>query len=96
MLTLRIYLDDVTHDNAPLDVALGSHLLGYISEAHVPEVVAASEIFICHAQAGDVWAYATPILHASCRSTNNSARRVLQIDYCAAPLPPLLTWALTL
>lgn len=94
MVTLRIHLDPVTPDNAPLDIALGSHRRGLIPEPCVAAVVGASEICACLAEAGDIWAYATPILHASRRSTSAAQRRVLQIDYSAETLPPPLEWAL--
>ncbi len=46
----------------------------------------------CLAAAGDVWAYATPILHASAPSMSNRHRRVLQLDYAAVDLPGGLDW----
>jgi ectoine hydroxylase-related dioxygenase (phytanoyl-CoA dioxygenase family) len=94
MVTLRIHLDPVTPDNGPLDIARGSHRVGLIAEPDVPSVVAGSETCACLADAGDVWAYATPILHASRRSASAARRRVLQIDYSAEALPPPLEWAL--
>ena len=94
MLTLRIHLDPVTPDNAPLEIALGSHRKGYVSEQRVAEVVAQSPVVDCLAEAGDVWAYATPILHASRRSSSTGSRRVLQVDYSADTLPAPLEWAL--
>ena len=94
MITLRIHLDPVTPDNAPLEIALGSHRQGYIPEARITAVVAASEVAACLAQHGDVWAYATPILHASRRSTVTGSRRVLQVDYSGDTLPAPLEWAL--
>ena len=94
MVTLRIHLDPVTPDNGPLDIARGSHRRGLIAEPDVPSVVAGSEVCACLADAGDVWAYATPILHASRRSASDAPRRVLQIDYSAETLPPPLEWAL--
>ena len=92
MVTIRIHLDPVTADNAPLLVALGSHRLGLVAETDVDPVVATSEIHQCLAERGDAWLYATPILHASARSTAVSRRRVLQIDYCAENLPGGLEW----
>ena len=96
MLTVRIHLDPVTPDNAPLEIALGSHRQGYIAEGRVADVVAQSEVLACFAAPGDMWAYATPILHASRRSTAAGQRRVLQVDYCALDLPAPLAWALDL
>jgi hypothetical protein len=94
MVTLRIHLDRVTHDNGPLEIALGSHREGLIAEPRVAEVVGASEICACLAEPGDIWAYATPILHASRRSVSLGPRRVLQVDYSAETLPDPLEWAL--
>ena len=80
MLTLRIHLDDVTPENAPLLVAPGSHKLGQIPIGNVAEAVAACGSQTCLALAGDVWIYATPILHASDAAIRPARRRVLQID----------------
>ena len=46
----------------------------------------------CVAEAGDVWLYATPILHASEASHRPGHRRVLQVDYAAEELPGGLEW----
>lgn len=94
MLTLRIHLDAVTPQNAPLEIALGSHRRGYIAEPQVAQVIEESRVIACLAKPGDVWAYATPILHASRRSTTAASRRVLQVDYSAESLPAPLAWAL--
>jgi hypothetical protein len=94
MITFRIHLDPVTSDNAPLEVAVASHRQGYIPEGEVLRVVESSQKLVCLAQPGDVWAYATPILHASQKSTGSGPRRVLQIDYSAESLPPPLAWVL--
>jgi len=41
---------------------------------------------------GDVWLYATPILHASDAAVEPLHRRVLQVDYAADWLPGGLEW----
>lgn len=94
MLTLRIHLDPVTPDNAPLEIALGTHRMGYIAEPDVAAVVAESQEAACLAQPGDGWAYATPVLHASQRSRSKARRRVLQVDFSSAALPAPLDWAM--
>jgi hypothetical protein len=93
MVTLRLHLDVVDADNAPLRIARGSHRQGLIPEADYDAVVTASDIFECLAEAGDIWAYATPILHASRPATHPRRRRVIQIDYSADSLPEPLEWA---
>lgn len=93
MVTLRIHLDPVPIDNAPLLIAPGSHRLGRIAEHDVERVVDRLGSHACLAERGDVWAYTTPILHASGAARGSGHRRVLQVDYCAASLPDGLCWA---
>ncbi|MGJ3628858.1 phytanoyl-CoA dioxygenase family protein [Sphingomonas sp. MMS24-JH45] len=75
MATLRLHLNSVPENNAPLLVAPGSHRLGRIPEAGIAAAVARCGTATCLAAAGDVWAYATAILHASAASTACGARR---------------------
>lgn len=92
MVTLRIHLDAVPADNAPLLIAPGSHRLGRVPEAEIAAAVARCGTAACLAAAGDLWIYRTPILHASAASSANGHRRVLQVDYSAATLPVGLEW----
>lgn len=92
MVTLRSHLDDVPATNAPLLIAPGSHTLGRIAVTDVGEVVRRCGTRACIAQAGDVWLYSTPILHASEAATKPASRRVLQVDYAAEALPHGLEW----
>ncbi len=95
MITMRIHLDAVDENNAPLRVALGSHRLGLIRAEDVAATVADHDQISCVAAPGDVWLYATPILHASHRAKEMRRRRVLQIDFCAEDLPIPLAWKMT-
>jgi hypothetical protein len=92
MVTLRVHLDDVPATNAPLLIAPGAHRFGYVPVADIDAVVRTCGIIACAAHAGDVWRYATPILHASEAATQPVHRRVLQIDYSARELPGGLQW----
>jgi Phytanoyl-CoA dioxygenase (PhyH) len=92
MVTLRLHLDPVLADNAPLMVAMGSHRLGRIAEQDIATIIRVSETFVCLAERGDIWAYSTPILHASEPSSNPTHRRVLQVDYATTPLAGGLQW----
>jgi hypothetical protein len=92
MLTLRIHLDPVDADNAPLLIAPGSHRHGRVPETDVAALVATCGTHACLARRGDIWLYATPILHASDAATNPRHRRILQLDYSADPLPAALEW----
>lgn len=92
MVTVRVHLDDVSVENAPLLIAPGSHRYGRVAIDDVPEVVRQCGVQVCLAKAGDIWLYATPILHASDAAARPTRRRVLQIDYAAEELPGDLEW----
>jgi hypothetical protein len=92
MVTVRVHLDNVGAENAPLLVALGSHRPGRLAVTEIEAAVAARPIHACLAEAGDIWLYSTPILHASEAAASPSHRRVLQVDYAARDLPGGLQW----
>lgn len=93
MVTLRVHLDPVDDENAPLLIALSSHRRGKVAEAAIDRAVSVSDIVTCHADTGDGWLYATPILHASSRSMGALSRRVVQLDFSRDTLPSPLAWA---
>jgi len=92
MITLRIHVDDLAADNAPLEVIAGSHHLGRLSNAQVDRLANAGPAQSCLARAGDIWAYATAIVHRSGKQQRPGRRRVLQVDFSAAELPGKLEW----
>lgn len=92
MVTLRVHIDPVPASNAPLLIAPGSHKLGRIAEDEVREVVRRCGTVACLADPGDIWLYATPILHASEAAVAPAHRRVLQVDFSAGRLPGGLNW----
>jgi hypothetical protein len=92
MVTLRAHLDPVSTTNAPLLIAPGSHRHGRIPEMDVPRVVRECGTLACLAQIGDIWLYATPILHASEAAVAPDRRRVLQVDFATGELPGGLQW----
>ena len=94
MITLRVHLDDVGAQNAPLLVAAGTHRFGRIAESEIDDLVKSAQSLACLADAGDVWVYSTPILHASERARAPSRRRVIQVDYAAFDLPGQMSWGL--
>ncbi|MBI2260484.1 MAG: phytanoyl-CoA dioxygenase family protein [Caulobacterales bacterium] len=92
MATLRVHLDAVESDNAPLRIAVGSHRLGRVAAGDAGTRAAGAPQQVCLAEAGDIWAYRTPILHASDRAVTTGRRRVLQVDYADFNLPEGLKW----
>lgn len=93
MVTLRVHIDPVPASNAPLLIAPGSHRLGRIREEDVRDVVRRCGTVACLADPGDIWLYATPILHASDAATVPMHRRVLQVDFSVGELPGGLEWS---
>lgn len=87
MVTLRVHLDAVDAENAPLLVTPGSHRFGRIPENDIEAIVERCGIEVCLGDRGDIWAYSTLILHASEAARRPRRRRVLQIDYSSATLP---------
>lgn len=97
MATLRIHLDDVGSDMAPLLILRGSHAFGRLREDEIASLEALDGTFASLAQRGDVWAYRTLIVHGSgAVRAANARRRVLHIDYSPDTLPGGLEWALGL
>jgi ectoine hydroxylase-related dioxygenase (phytanoyl-CoA dioxygenase family) len=92
MVTLRAHLDAVPAKNSPLLIAPGSHKLGRIPVSSVAEVARHCGTVACLADRGDVWLYATAILHASDAAVIPGHRRVLQVDFATDPLPDRLQW----
>jgi ectoine hydroxylase-related dioxygenase (phytanoyl-CoA dioxygenase family) len=92
MVTLRVHIDAVPANNAPLLIAPASHKLGRISENDVRDVVQRCGTAVCLAEAGDIWLYAAAILHASEAAASPLHRRVLQVDFSVEPLPGGLEW----
>jgi Phytanoyl-CoA dioxygenase (PhyH) len=92
MVTLRVHLDPVPATNAPLLIAPGSHRRGLIRQAEVRNVVRQCGTVACLANAGDIWLYATPILHASKAASAPVRRRVLHFDFAIGNLPGGLKW----
>ena len=91
MVTLRLHLDACDEDNAPLQVAVGSQARR-VAATEAACVASACQTLVCIAAAGDVWAYATPILHRSDRAAVARRRRVLQIDFSPDNLPAGMEW----
>ena len=92
MLTVRIHLDDCGADNAPLLMVPGSHRLGRVPAKDAAGHAQRLGNEACLAEAGDVWLYATPILHASERTKASTQRHVVQVDYATISLPGGLEW----
>ena len=85
MRTMRIHLDPVPRDNAPLLIAPGSHRLGRIPRASSRQWSNAAAPRTASPMRAMSGFYATPIV---CVSPQAAARRVLQVDFSAQAPPP--------
>jgi hypothetical protein len=92
MITIRLHLDDCTLENGPLRVLPGSHLAGRLSAAEVPEWRARVAEVVCTVPRGGVLLMRPLLLHASSDAITPGHRRVIHIEYAAAPLPGALEW----
>jgi len=92
MLTLCLHLDRADADNGALIVLPGTHSMGRFSDDWIVPADAEERAVVCEANAGDILAFRPLLLHMSRKSARPSHRRVIQIEYAAAPLPQPLAW----
>ena len=92
MLALRLHLDDCDARNGPLLVVPGSHRRGKLGPAARRDLPAELGVRLCEAKAGDILAMHPFLLHRSGPAENPSHRRVIHLEYAAAPLPRGLAW----
>ncbi|RYD77548.1 MAG: phytanoyl-CoA dioxygenase [Sphingobacteriales bacterium] len=90
-ITIRIHLDDTTEENGALKVLPGSHLKG-ICRPETIDWANETEEFCC-VERGGIMFMKPLLLHASNRTTNNSARKVLHIEFSKTLLPEGLSWS---
>ncbi len=90
-VTLRIHLDDTDEENGALKVIPGSHLKGI----YRPEVIDMTKetAYSCNVKKGGIMIMKPLLLHASGRTTNHLARRVIHIEFSRSKLPGGLQWA---
>ena len=88
--TIRIHLDNTNEENGALKVIPTSHLKG-IYRPETIDWTTETEIS-CNAKKGGVMCMKPLLLHSSGRTTNNSKRRVLHIEFSRSLLPANLSW----
>jgi ectoine hydroxylase-related dioxygenase (phytanoyl-CoA dioxygenase family) len=94
MFNLRLHLDDCDRHNGALKIVAGSHHCGKLTVHQLKAVAGLGEALFCEALTGEVVAMKALAIHASEPSAVPNHRRVLHIDFCDAPLPSQLNWAL--
>lgn len=91
IFTMRVHLDDTDGNNGALRVVPGSHRKGIyrpgaINWENETEVT-------CSVPAGGIMIMKPLLLHASNRTTNQSRRRVIHLEFCNRELSGPLEWA---
>ena len=92
MLFARIHLDDTDADNGCLELAHGTHKLGFIAADEADAIADRAIVETCKAQRGDLLLVKALTLHRSKPSRKNTPRRTLRVDYSNALLPGPLDW----
>lgn len=88
--TIRIHLDDTDENNGALKVIPGSHLKG----VYRPETVdwTKEHETVCNVPKGSIMLMRPLLLHSSRRTTNNTQRRVIHLEFSNLDLAPELQW----
>ncbi len=92
MLTLRLHLDANDEANAPLRVIPGSHAGGRLSAEAIARVREKSKAVSCLVPRGGALLMRPLLLHASFAARMPQHRRVVHLEFAAAPLPGGLEW----
>ncbi len=89
--TIRIHLNDTDKNNGALKVVPGSNLKGL----YRPEAInwAIEKETLCEVKKGGIMIMRPLLLHASNRTTNNTPRRVIHIEFSNAKLPSAINWS---
>lgn len=92
MVTIRLALDDADEANGALRVLPRSHAAGFIPDNRIDPQACADSAVTCVAAAGDALLMRPLLLHASGKARKASRRRVVHLEFAAAPLPTGLGW----
>jgi len=93
MITARVHFDRTENENGALEVAMGSHVHGRISQAEKEIALERHEQTICTAEPGEVHLMSPLLLHRSRKAMSGRARRILHLEFAWKQLPSPLCWA---
>lgn len=85
VLALRLHLDDSNLTNGPLRVLPGTHGKGVLSDDSIQDLAKSHAAVACIVPHGGVLAMRPLLVHASSKSHAERPRRVLHLEYAAAP-----------
>ncbi|MEO5712603.1 MAG: phytanoyl-CoA dioxygenase family protein [Luteolibacter sp.] len=91
LLAVRLHLDDCDETNGPLRISPGTHRIGIIKSAEIPDYLSRHGETTCLAKKGEALLMRPLILHASSQATEPKHRRILHFVYfCGEPIAE--TW----
>lgn len=92
LLAVRLHLDDCDESNGPLRVLPGSHLRGRLGPRETERLRERTKAVTCVVARGGALLMRPLLLHSSPAPSAPRRRRVVHIEYAAAPLPCGLEW----
>jgi ectoine hydroxylase-related dioxygenase (phytanoyl-CoA dioxygenase family) len=92
MLTIRLHLDDCALENGPLQIIPGSHRAGRMNDQRISEWRMRVRPVACVVPRGGALLMRPLLLHASSAAVVPKHRRVVHLEFAAAPLPGGLEW----
>lgn len=92
MLTVRVQLDDAGSGNGPVRVLPGSHAHGRLGPEATRDWLERVQPVSCVVPRGGALLMRPLLLHASSPSDAPGHRRVVHLEYAAAPLPGGVAW----
>lgn len=89
--TIRVHLDQTNQDNGALKVIPQSHS----KQIYRPETInwEIETEATCNVDKGGIMIMKPLLMHSSCRTVNNSRRRVIHIEFSSVQIPQPLQWA---
>lgn len=94
-LALRVDLDGSNETNGALRVLPGTHHEGVLSAQRIADLAATVAAVPCHVPAGGALLVRPLLLHASSKATQPAHRRIVHLEFTAAPLPAPLAFRCT-
>ena len=92
MLTLRLHLDDCDETNGALRVLPGSHRAGRLGAEEIERWRRGPSPVTCRVPRGGALLMRPLLLHSSAAPRGPRRRRVVHLEFAAAPLPGGLRW----
>ncbi len=93
MYFVRVHLDDCDAQNGAMQIAVGSHIEGWVATRDANRIAEKYPQETCTAKRGDILVLKMLTLHRSSPARNPLPRRTFRIDFASDGLPAPLEWA---